>query len=240
MSSDQAGRTPKTGPSSSRTAVLVAALSISAGFAAVYVTLGGPDNARPAIVASSPTGAPGMTAPATTATQTGEPANAAPSAGVAQPRLNAGEVAGFVFKKQPEPLDTVAFVDGKGQSRTLADWKGRVVLLNLWATWCAPCRKEMPGLARLQKTLGSDKFEVVALAVDRAGLDAAAKYLGSIDAKDLALYVDATARAVAPLKAVGMPTTLLIDREGREIGRLTGPAEWDSADAQRLIQAHIR
>ena len=83
-------------------------------------------------------------------------------------------------------------------------------------------------------------FEVVALAVDRAGVDAARKFLGSIDASALALYVDATARSGTALKAVGMPTTLLIDRQGREIGRLTGPAEWDSEDAKRLVRAMLK
>lgn len=203
---------------SSLTYLAVAALSVLAGFAAVYVTLGGGDNAPRAVAVTAPAASP---APA------GD-------------KLNVGEVAGFVFKKQPEPLDEVSFVNGTGDTQSLKDWKGRVVLLNLWATWCAPCRKEMPALARLQKDLGSKDFEVVALAVDRAGVDAARKFLGSIDASALALYVDSTARSGTALKAVGMPTTLLIDRQGREIGRLTGPAEWDSEDAKRLVRAALK
>lgn len=191
--------------------------SVLAGFWAIYVTLGPGDNA-----AEQARGA------ATTV----EKATAG--------KLNTGQVAGFVFKKVPEALPEIAFTDAKGEARTLKDWQGRVVLLNLWATWCAPCRKEMPGLARLQKELGSAKFEVVALAVDRAGAQAAAKFLGSIEAKELALYVDATARSGTTLRAVGMPTTLLIDGQGREIGRLTGPAEWDSAEAKRLVQAYLK
>ena len=216
--SDKATNTA-TGPGTASRAIVVTALAALAGFAAVYVTLGGRDNAR----APMP---PKIAVPAISAPSTG--------------RLNVGHMAGFVFKKEPEALAEVAFTDAKGESRTLADWKGRVVLLNLWATWCAPCRKEMPDLARLQKALGSEKFEVVALAVDRAGIEAARKFLGSIEARELALYVDATARAGTALKAVGMPTTILIDALGREVGRLTGPAEWDSDDARRLVLAFMR
>lgn len=190
----------------------VLAASVLAGLLGLYVIVGPDDNGR-----------------------------AAPRAGAPAPgKSNSGEMAAFVFKKEREPLAEVAFADGKGQPRTLKDWHGRVVLLNLWATWCAPCRKEMPGLARLQKEMGSARFEVVALAVDRAGADAAGKFLASIGAGDLALYIDPTARAGIALRAAGMPTTLLIDAAGREIGRLTGPAEWDSPEAKRLISAHLQ
>ena len=204
----------KTGSGSATRGILLAALAVVAGFAAVYVTLGRPDNARAPAASSSKAGTSGA--------------------------LNSGEMTAFVFKKEPEALADVAFADGKGQPRTLKEWRGRVVLLNLWATWCAPCRKEMPALARLQQELGSDKFEVLALAADRAGADAAAKFLASIDASALALYIDPTARAGTALKAAGMPTTLLIDANGYEIGRLTGAAEWDSADAKRLMRAFIK
>ncbi len=213
------------GPGSAPRAIALTLLAALAGFAAVYVTLGGRDNARQATPsASRPTsGQASATTPAS-----------------APEKLNTGEMAAFVFKKEPEALAEVSFMDGKGQPRSLKDWQGRVVLLNLWATWCAPCRKEMPALAALQKELGSATFEVVALAVDRAGADAAQKFLTSAKATDLALYIDPTARGATALKAAGMPTTLLLDREGREIGRLTGAAEWDSADAKRLIRNYLR
>jgi thiol-disulfide isomerase/thioredoxin len=155
-------------------------------------------------------------------------------------KLNRGEMATFVFKKSPEPLTAFTFQDAGGKERTIADWKGKVVLLNLWATWCGPCRKEMPGLDRLQKTLGSDKFEVLALAVDRAGPDKARRFLEETKVERLPLYIDTTARAGSALRAIGMPTTLLLDAEGREIGRLVGPAEWDSEDALRLIKAQLK
>jgi thiol-disulfide isomerase/thioredoxin len=114
------------------------------------------------------------------------------------------------------------------------------VLLNLWATWCAPCRKEMPALDRLQKALGSDGFEVVALNLDRGGVETAKKFLDQIKIEALKLYADPSTRASTELNAVGMPTTILIDRDGRELGRIVGPAEWDGADAQRLIAASLR
>jgi hypothetical protein len=97
----------------------------------------------------------------------------------------------------------------------------------------------MPALDRLQKTLGSDKFQVVALAVDKSGLDGARKFLGDIKTESLELFADPTARDGLELKVIGMPTTILIDREGREIGRLIGPAAWDSGDAKRLIEAQL-
>lgn len=213
--------------SPSRTAVLsmaTAALAALAGFAAVYVTVGRPDNAAP---------------PAKTAA---EPPPTAPPAlpkGPGTNPLSQGHMAAFVFRKEPEPLPEIKFQDGEGKERTLADWHGRVVLLNLWATWCLPCRKEMPALDRLQQELGSDKFEVVAVSVDRKGIEASRKFLDDTKVGNLTLYVDQSTRLTSDLRAVGLPATLLIDAQGREIGRLLGPAEWDSDDAKRLIRAAL-
>ena len=114
---------------------------------------------------------------------------------------------------------------------------GHWVWVNLWATWCAPCRGEMPALDRLQSALGSDKFEVVALAIDKSGLAGARKFLDETKAQKLKLYADPTARLGNEFKVVGMPTSILIDKEGHEVGRLIGPAEWDSPEAKRLIQS---
>jgi thiol-disulfide isomerase/thioredoxin len=199
----------------------VAAIAAVVGFAAVYVTFGRPDNAAPpaAKVATSP---------------------AAPEAlpkGPGSNALSQGHMAAFVFRREPEPLPETKFQDAEGRERTLAGWHGKVVLLNLWATWCLPCRKEMPALDRLQQELGSDKFEVVAVSVDRKGIEASRKFLDDTKIGKLALYVDPTTRLISDLKAVGLPATLLIDAQGREIGRLLGPAEWDSDDAKRLIRA---
>lgn len=204
--------------------VLVAALI---GFGAVYVTLGRPDNVETTTARISAT--------RTSATGTPQQLPRGPGAN----DLSKGHMAAFVFKKEPEPLPDFKFFDGTGAQRSLADWRGKVVLLNLWATWCAPCRKEMPALDRLQQAMGSERFEVVALSVDRGGAEASKKFLDQIDVKALGLYVDPTTKATSNLKAIGLPVTLLIDAEGREIGRLTGPAEWDSEDAKRLIRAVV-
>jgi thiol-disulfide isomerase/thioredoxin len=157
-----------------------------------------------------------------------------------QDKLNTGHMAAFVYKPQPADLPALKFVDAKGQERSLREWQGKVVLLNLWATWCAPCRKEMPDLDKLQAELGSDTFEVVALGVDRGGVKAAEKFLEQVGNKTLALYVDPTAKMANELRVIGLPATLLIDRQGREIGRLLGPAEWASGDAKALIKSAMR
>ena len=193
----------------------IAALSALAAFAAVYVIAGRPDNER---------GAPPS------------PAASTPAASGAN-KLSTGTMTTFVFNEPPAPLPDVQFVNGDGKPVTLKDWRGKVVLLNLWATWCAPCREEMPALDRLQAALGSDKFEVVALAVDKSGLDGARKFLAETKASRLKLYADPTARQGNELKVIGMPTSILIDADGREVGRLIGPADWDSPDAKHLIES---
>ena len=147
-----------------------------------------------------------------------------------------GSVAAFVAKTMPETLPNASFQNTEGAPVTLETWRGKVVLLNLWATWCIPCRKEMPALDRLQAALGSPDFEVVALSIDRSGLAGTRKFLDSVGVRNLKLYVDPTARLANVFKAIGLPTTLLIDRQGREAGRLIGPAEWDSPAALALIQ----
>ena len=198
----------------------VAGLAAVAGFASVYVTLGRPDNGpRPA--ASAPV------------VQSGQ-VSAAPS-GPGSNALSQGQMAAFVFRTARGDLPEVKFEDATGKQRTLADWKGKVVLLNLWATWCLPCRKEMPALDRLQQEMGSEAFEVVALSVDRTGRGGARKFLDEAKVAKLALYADPSARMGSTLRVAGLPATLLIDREGREIGRLLGPAQWDGEDARRLI-----
>jgi thiol-disulfide isomerase/thioredoxin len=166
-------------------------------------------------------------------------APALPSGPGANP-LAQGQMAAFVFRSAPETLPDVKFQGADGKERTLADWRGKVVLLNLWATWCLPCRKEMPALDRLQRDMGSERFEVVAVSVDRTGLKGARKFLDETGAEKLALYADGTARMGTTLRAAGLPATILVDAQGREVGRLLGPAEWDSEDAKRLIRAVLK
>lgn len=154
-------------------------------------------------------------------------------------KMARGTLAAFVVKPERKPVPDVVFSDKDGRQMSLEQWRGRVVLLNLWATWCAPCRKEMPALARLQSEMGSKDFEVVALSVDRKGLEASSSFLIETGATALNVYNDKSAEAVDTLDAIGLPATLLIDRQGREIGRLLGPAEWDSPEAVTLIKAAI-
>jgi thiol-disulfide isomerase/thioredoxin len=139
----------------------------------------------------------------------------------------------------PKTLSEFAFVDGAGRKVTLADFRKKVVLLNIWATWCPPCRKEMPALDRLQQQLGGPGFQVVALSIDRGGAVAVRGFYEETDVRGLAVYVDESGQAPSRLGVVGLPTTLLIDGAGREIGRLTGAAEWDSLEAIAAIRRHL-
>ena len=154
-----------------------------------------------------------------------------------------GEVAALNPATKPLEIPNLAFADAAGKTRTLAEWKGRTVLLNLWATWCVPCRKEMPALDALQKKLGGPKFEVVALNIDTRDPEKPKAWLKEVGIANLAYYADPNARAFQELKvvgrAVGLPTTLLIDGSGCEMGYLAGPAEWSSEDAVKLIQAAL-
>ena len=140
---------------------------------------------------------------------------------------------------KPRPLANVAFQDGTGRKFALADFKGKAVLLNVWATWCSPCRKEMPTLDRLQGKLGGKDFEVVALSIDRDGPDVVRKFFQELGVRNLALYIDPTMDAQSKLELIGVPTTLLIDRDGREVARYTGVAEWDRPEVIDTIERYM-
>jgi thiol-disulfide isomerase/thioredoxin len=159
------------------------------------------------------------------------------SDGPAAAAAPASAMAAFVKHPVPKEIAAFGFNDGTGVAKDLSAWKGKVVLLNLWATWCAPCRKEMPELAKLQKLMGSPDFEVVALSEDLKGAAASSAFLKESGADNLALYTDQKATALAAIQSVGLPTTLLIDRNGKEVGRLLGPADWASPEAQALVKA---
>jgi thiol-disulfide isomerase/thioredoxin len=171
---------------------------------------------------------------------TGKPAWAQTSPAPDWKALATGEMVAFVPKAKPEPLADLKFEDGAGKPLTIKDFQGKIVVLNLWATWCAPCRKEMPSLDRLQVHFTGKPFEVLALSVDRGGVAASKRFLEQIKVSNLALYIDPTARQHTTLRAVGLPTTILIDGKGNEIGRLSGHAEWDSAEAKALIDAALK
>lgn len=153
------------------------------------------------------------------------------------PRL--GEMQKFTLSAERKPAASTEFLDPNDRPVTLDAFRGKVVLVNLWATWCVPCREEMPALDRLQQKRGGKDFAVVAVAQDRSGRAKVEMFLGQIGARHLASYLDTTMKSGRSWGVYGLPTSLLIDRQGREIGRLVGIAEWDQADALRLIDAAI-
>jgi thiol-disulfide isomerase/thioredoxin len=164
------------------------------------------------------------------------------------PRLIAKETAGqaesmgirnLIRHKEPQPVADIAFVDADGKPKHLSDWRGKVVLLNLWATWCGPCKLEMPSLDRLQAKLGGKDFTVVAVSTDRTGRAQPAEFLQKAGIKNLALYNDDTAESVVKLKADGLPVSLIVNAKGEEVARLLGPAQWDSPEAEEAVRGFL-
>ncbi len=152
-----------------------------------------------------------------------------------------GEVAALTMASAPLRLPDLAFEDANGKPKKLSDWRGRTVLVNLWATWCVPCRKEMPALDRLQTKLGGKDFEVVAINIDTRDPEKPRNFLKEAKLDQLGYFSDEKAKVFQDLKAVGralgMPTSVLVDGQGCEIATIAGPAEWDSDDAVKLITA---
>lgn len=150
-----------------------------------------------------------------------------------------GEVAALQVPETPARLRDLTFKDPTGKDMTLASLRGKAVLVNLWATWCAPCRHEMPALDRLQQKFGGSDFEVVAINIDTRNTEKARAFLEEVKVTSLAQYADPSAKVFQDLKAAGrafgMPTTLLLDRQGCELATLAGPAEWSSPDAFAFI-----
>ncbi len=197
-------------------------LAAIAGFATVYVSF------APSDIGPAPSEG------ADEATTAGEGAGSSPLAG-----LNKGAMAALLVRAKPLDVPAIEFNDGDGATKSLADFKGKVVLLNIWASWCVPCREEMPALDKLEQELGGKDFAVVAVNIDKGGPDKARAFLAETGATHLGLYTDPTSKMFAVLKTVGMPTTLVLDRDGKEIGRLVGPADWSSPEAKRVVEAAI-
>ena len=155
-----------------------------------------------------------------------------------------GEVAAVTMASTPLRLPDLTFEDAAGQPKKLSDFRGKTVLLNLWATWCVPCRKEMPALDALEGKLGGPSFQVVAISIDTRDPDKARTWLKEVGIGGLAYYADPSAKVFQDLKivgrAAGMPTTLLVDPEGCELGTVAGPAEWASEDAVKLVSAALK
>src|SRR5450755_147013 len=155
-----------------------------------------------------------------------------------------GEVAALTMATTPLRLPNLAFEDADGKPKKLSDWRGRTVLVNLWATWCVPCRREMPALEGLQTRLGGPDFEVVAVNIDTRDPEKPKNFLKDANLTRLNYFSDQKAKVFQDLKAVGralgMPTSVLVDGRGCEIATIAGPAEWASDDAVKLITAAMK
>lgn len=147
--------------------------------------------------------------------------------------------AGFSMASQPRPAPAAEFRNAGGKRLTLADFRGRVVLLNIWATWCGPCRSEMPSLDRLQAMHQGDGLAVLAVSVDDGGSLAVRRFYQQSGVRNLALYLDANGATARAFGARSIPTTLLIDRSGNVVGSLVGAMQWDSPDAVALIRHYL-
>jgi len=147
---------------------------------------------------------------------------------------------GFALHDTPQPVINVRYLTEDGSRGDMEDFHGKVILVNVWATWCVPCRVEMPTLDALQAELGSDQFEVVALSIDRAGVPVVRRFYDEIGVTHLKMYVDKTMLSATALRTVGLPTTILINAQGQELGRLVGPAEWDDPDMVAFLRGFTK
>ena len=166
------------------------------------------------------------------------PANPARLAAV---KAAATGVVANVISAEGENLSSLGFLADDGKPMTLADFKGKTVLVNLWATWCAPCREEMPALDRLEQQIGGDEFEVVAVNIDSGGKEKAKAFLDEINVHALGFYSEPSMGIFNEFKrrslALGLPATVVLDPQGCLVAKLNGPAHWDAPEAVKLIEA---
>lgn len=161
------------------------------------------------------------------------------SAFSSEPPPVSGWMEQFSFTTPPRPAPETPFLAGNGTAVTLQDFKGRVLLVNFWATWCAPCVKELPSLDELQLKLGGEGLLVMAINQDRGGERVAAPFLKKLDVNRLGLFLDPKMKLGRSFGVRALPWTILIDREGRVVGQLAGYAEWDSEEAVALIRHYL-
>jgi len=170
-------------------------------------------------------------------TALGVGANAAFAADIAS--LREGSMMKLAVLDAPAEVSTTAFTDRDGGEHLLSDWKGRITLVNFWATWCAPCRKELPALDALNRDLGGTDFAVVTIAAGRNALPGITRLFDEVGVKTLPVYLDPKLQLSRDMGVMGLPVSLLLDRNGREIARMSGDAEWDSESARAIIAALI-
>ena len=155
------------------------------------------------------------------------------------PELLAGSMGKFTLAKAPKALPDLAFTDAEDKPLTLAAYKGKTVLLNFWATWCAPCVKEMPSLDRLQAEMGKERFVVLPLSLDGPSRPKVAPFFADRKLANLGIYFDKGKKVLGALDVSVLPTSILIDSQGRELGRLEGDADWDKPEALALMKAAV-
>lgn len=215
-----------------RWVLLATAAGALAGVGAVYVGATGAGNTA---------GAPA--APVAAASDADRACEAKTEQAAAVGAQAKGHVAAMLAADPPRSLAFLAFNDGDGAPTTLVAMAGKLTLVNLWATWCAPCRAEMPALDTLQKEAGSERFEVVAVNVDTGGNEKPDAFLDEIGVHALARYRDPSLKFFNDLKerglAFGLPATFLVDAEGCLLAAMNGPAEWSSPDARKLIDTAL-
>ena len=195
-------------------------LAVAAAFTAVYFFA--PERKRPAT--PQPSAAP-------SARQT-----AAPTSGLS-PTLATGTLKRLVIHGKPKPLPDFTVLDRHGKPHRLSEWKGKVLLVNFWASWCPPCLKEMPEIIALERAFAGENFDVIAISEDYKGYDWAAQALKTLGGQHLILLWDKGNEALRKVGERGLPVTLLIDRHGREVARLVGPADWNAPEAHAVIRA---
>ncbi len=153
--------------------------------------------------------------------------------------LRGGDMVKLIVHDKPRDRITETFRDLYGNPLTLADYSGKVVLLNIWATWCPPCRAEMPTIDRLAGAMAGPDFAVIALSTDRAGPERVAQFYDDIQIENLRVMHDRTGNFARQAGVLGLPVTLILDRQGREIARLLGDADWASPEARAILRRII-
>lgn len=166
-------------------------------------------------------------------------ANAAIADTSALAAMREGDMKKLNIHSMPQPVPETPFTHQNGENVTLSDFSGKIVVVNFWATWCAPCREEMPMLSELQAELGGEDFEVVTIATGRNAQPAMEKFFDEISVDNLPLHRDQNQQLAREMGVFGLPVTVILDREGREIARLQGDAHWNSDSAKQILQALI-